>query len=186
MPENRQPTPGPPAAEAPRLLMKDIAKSFPGVRALHEVSFELLPSEIHALVGENGAGKSTLIKILAGALERDSGELFVDGRPVHIRTPQVIGFHLLPNAPAEPPDYDPSESNRKMEPVSVLVGPFRFDAAMRISNMPTLAKYVEIFSDVYISLYDAAVTCPLMPGLGVVRAPLALIRRDAASFAPRV
>jgi hypothetical protein len=104
---------------------------------------------------------------------------------IHIRTPQVIGFHLLPNAPSEPLDYDPSEANRKMEPVSVLVGPFRFDASMRISNMLTLAKYVEIFSDVYISLYDAAVTCPLMPGLGVVRAPLALIRRDAASFAPR-
>lgn len=104
---------------------------------------------------------------------------------LHIRTPQVIAFHLLPNAPAEPPDYDPSETNRKMEPASVLVGPFRFDASMRISSMLTLGKYVEIFSDVYISLYDVAISCPLMPGMGVVRTPLALVRRDAASFAPR-
>jgi ribose transport system ATP-binding protein len=75
-------------AETPLLLMQEISKSFPGVRALHNVSFELRPSEIHALVGENGAGKSTLIKILAGALQRDSGEILVNGEPAHIRTPQ--------------------------------------------------------------------------------------------------
>jgi len=78
----------PVAAETPLLLMEDISKSFPGVRALHNVSFELRPSEIHALVGENGAGKSTLIKILAGALQRDAGEVHVNGRPTSIRTPQ--------------------------------------------------------------------------------------------------
>lgn len=104
---------------------------------------------------------------------------------LHIRTPQVIAFHLLPNAPAEPMDYDPAESNRKMELATALVGPFRFDASMRISNILSLAKYVEIFTDVFLSLYDAAISCPLMPGLGTVRAPLVLIRRDAASFAPR-
>lgn len=104
---------------------------------------------------------------------------------LHVRTPQVIAFHLLPNAPAEPMDFDPSEANRKMEPATALVGPFRFDANLRISNILTLAKYVEIFTDVYISLYDAAVTCPQMPALGTVRAPLVLVRRDACSFAPR-
>jgi len=105
---------------------------------------------------------------------------------LHIRTPQVIAFHLLPNAPAEPMDYDPAESNRKMEPVTVLVGSFRCDANMRISNILTLGKYVEIFTDVFLSLYDAAISCPLMPVLGTVRTPLVLVRRDASSFAPRV
>ncbi len=76
-------------AEAPILRMENICKSFPGVRALHNVSFELRPSEIHALVGENGAGKSTLIKILAGALERDSGDIHVNGTRAHLRTPQA-------------------------------------------------------------------------------------------------
>ena len=77
------------ATETPLLQMTDICKSFPGVRALHDVSFELRPSEIHALVGENGAGKSTLIKILAGAQERDSGEILVNGEQAHLRSPQA-------------------------------------------------------------------------------------------------
>ena len=66
---------------APRLLQAtSIEKSFAGVRALKGVSFDLLPGEVHALVGENGAGKSTLIKIITGAEQPDAGTLAV-GRP---------------------------------------------------------------------------------------------------------
>jgi ribose transport system ATP-binding protein len=77
------------AVDMPLLEMEDICKSFPGVRALHHVSFDLRGGEIHALVGENGAGKSTLIKILAGALERDSGTIRVNGEVAQLRTPQA-------------------------------------------------------------------------------------------------
>ena len=59
--------------------MVDIAKSFPGVRALENAQFDLRRGEVHALVGENGAGKSTLMKILAGIYRRDAGAIRVRG-----------------------------------------------------------------------------------------------------------
>ena len=61
------------------LEMRGICKSFPGVRALHDVDFTLCEGEIHALMGENGAGKSTLIKVLTGVYEKDGGEIFLKG-----------------------------------------------------------------------------------------------------------
>jgi ribose transport system ATP-binding protein len=70
------------------LEMRGITKSFPGVRALKDVSFDVLPGEVHALMGENGAGKSTLVKILAGAYPADSGEILVDGKCEDIDSPQ--------------------------------------------------------------------------------------------------
>jgi ribose transport system ATP-binding protein len=77
------------ASETTLLQMDGIRKSFPGVRALHNVAFDLRHGEVHALVGENGAGKSTLIKILAGAQERDAGEIRVEGQVAQLRTPQA-------------------------------------------------------------------------------------------------
>ncbi|MDV2582211.1 sugar ABC transporter ATP-binding protein [Alkalibacillus haloalkaliphilus] len=65
--------------------MKGISKSFVGNKVLNEVNFEIRASEVHALLGENGAGKSTLMKILTGIYERDEGEVFVKGEPVHFQ-----------------------------------------------------------------------------------------------------
>lgn len=74
-------------SEASRLIMKGISKSFAGVRALKKVDFEARKGEIHALVGENGAGKSTLMKVLAGAISRDEGDIIIDGKMRHIQMP---------------------------------------------------------------------------------------------------
>jgi ribose transport system ATP-binding protein len=67
---------------------RDVSKSFPGVRALAGVRFELMPGEVHAVMGENGAGKSTLMKILAGIYRRDSGEIRNNGAPVDFAGPR--------------------------------------------------------------------------------------------------
>ena len=72
------------------LEMRNIHKSFPGVRALQGVDFTLCEGEIHALMGENGAGKSTLIKVLTGVYSKDEGEIYLKGheKAVAIRSPQ--------------------------------------------------------------------------------------------------
>ena len=72
------------------LEMRNIHKSFPGVRALQAVDFTLCEGEIHALMGENGAGKSTLIKVLTGVYEKDEGQIFLKGmdKAAVIRSPQ--------------------------------------------------------------------------------------------------
>ena len=70
------------------LTARGICKSFPGVRALHDVDFTLRKGEVHALMGENGAGKSTLIKVLTGVYTKDAGQIAIDGSEISIRSPQ--------------------------------------------------------------------------------------------------
>ncbi len=75
-------------AENVVLQMRNIHKSFPGVRALQGVDFTLRKGEVHALMGENGAGKSTLIKVLTGVYSKDEGQVSIDGNEVAIHSPQ--------------------------------------------------------------------------------------------------
>lgn len=91
------------------LSMRNINKSFFGVQVLKDVNFELHSGEVHILLGENGAGKSTLIKILSGAYDLDSGEIFIENEKIdlHSYTPKAANergiitiyqnFHLVPH-----------------------------------------------------------------------------------------
>ena len=72
---------------APVLRLDNIVKIFPGVRALDGVSFEVMPGEVHALMGENGAGKSTLMKVLGGIYQPEEGTVYIDEMPVVMTTP---------------------------------------------------------------------------------------------------
>ena len=69
------------------LEMRNIRKQYPGVLALNDVTFNLRAGEVHCLLGENGAGKSTLMKILSGALRKDSGVILIDGQEAAIHSP---------------------------------------------------------------------------------------------------
>ena len=112
-------TPGPgsstpaPAALPLRAELRGISKRFGATQALADVSLDLLPGEIHALVGENGAGKSTLVKILAGIHQPDSGTILLDGQPIQIGGPaeaRAIGIAVVHQEPRLFPDLTVAEN----------------------------------------------------------------------------
>jgi len=99
--------------DAPLLRASHISKSYAGVQALHAVSFDLHPGEVHALVGENGAGKSTLIKVITGATEADSGVLEIHGAAVKKNSPTLsrsLGVAAIYQQPALLPDLTVTEN----------------------------------------------------------------------------
>jgi ABC-type sugar transport system ATPase subunit len=89
-PHDRAPAmPGGPSSSAtPLLQLVDLGKNFGAVRALSNVNVEIYPGEVLALVGDNGAGKSTMIKTISGIWSPDHGQVFWEGKEVHIRNPR--------------------------------------------------------------------------------------------------
>ncbi|HLW47749.1 MAG TPA: sugar ABC transporter ATP-binding protein [bacterium] len=82
----------------PVVSLQGISKHFPGVLAVQNVSLDIRPGEVHALVGENGAGKSTLMKVLAGVYRKDAGRVLFKGREVEIPSPraaQQLGISMI-------------------------------------------------------------------------------------------
>ena len=69
------------------LEMRDVSKTFPGVKALDHAQLRLRPGTVHALMGENGAGKSTLMKCIFGIYKMDEGQLYIDGEKAEIKDP---------------------------------------------------------------------------------------------------
>ena len=87
-PEVTTPSPTPAPSGTPLVEMRDIRVAFGGVHAVEDVSVDLYEGEVVGLVGGNGAGKSTLMRVLSGAHPADSGEVFIDGKRVHIQNPR--------------------------------------------------------------------------------------------------
>ncbi len=96
------------AGDVPAACLEGISRSFPGVKALDNVSFDVRRGEVHALLGENGAGKSTLVKILAGLIPPDSGRILLDDSDVVFHGPrdaQRRGISHVPQEVQAVPDF---------------------------------------------------------------------------------
>lgn len=101
-----------------------------------------------------------------------------------ISVPQVIAYHLIPPA-EEPLDYDETEPNRKMEPVSVMVGTFLFNGSLRMSEQTDLKTHLDVAHEIYYSLYDVEISNPGMPNMGTLKVPFTILCSDRITFATR-
>jgi rhamnose transport system ATP-binding protein len=102
-----------PTPPVPRVAMQGISKRFDATQALIDVELELLPGEVHALVGENGAGKSTLVKILGGVHKPDSGTIALDGTTIGLDGPasaRALGIAVVHQEPRLFPDLSVAEN----------------------------------------------------------------------------
>ncbi len=102
----------------------------------------------------------------------------------YLHVSQLLAFHIVP--PAEDPmDYDLSEPNRKMEPVTALVGSFRFNGHIRMATSANIGKYLDTAREIFISLYDTDISNPSIPSMGNIHAPLVLVRLNSISLSTR-
>ena len=100
-------------AKAPILQIRHVSKRFDTTQALDNVSLDLYPGEIHALMGENGAGKSTLIKIMTGVYHTDYGEMLLEGEPIQVDNAvdaQANGIAAIYQEPMVYPDLNVAEN----------------------------------------------------------------------------
>jgi rhamnose transport system ATP-binding protein len=101
------------ASTLPPVALRGVSKRFAATQALQDVSLDLMPGEIHALVGENGAGKSTVVKVLAGIYQPDSGAVLLDGKQVFIHGPaqaRSLGIAVVHQEPRLFPDLTVAEN----------------------------------------------------------------------------
>ncbi len=98
-----------------------------------------------------------------------------------VPTLQVLAFHMLPPS-KDPVDYDETEKNRKMEPMTFLVGTFRMNASIRMSSNSDIATFLTIIKTTFLSIYELDISNPCLPSMGTMHVPMALIRPAMASF----
>ncbi|MDH5508351.1 MAG: hypothetical protein OEZ02_14095, partial [Anaerolineae bacterium] len=104
---------------------------------------------------------------------------------LHIPLEQVIGFHLMPPH-EQAPTYDPEAPNRKMEPVTIMVGPFHFNAVIRMATQTTLPKFLEVAKGDFLQVYEAEIIHPQNPDMQPIRVKTADVRRQQVAFAGRI
>ncbi|MBX3576327.1 MAG: sugar ABC transporter ATP-binding protein [Rhizobiaceae bacterium] len=157
--------------------MTDVDKRFPGVHALKRAHFELLPGEVHALMGENGAGKSTLMKILAGIYPRDSGTILVDGTTAALTSPraaQELGIGIIHQELSLMPDLTAAQN--------ILIGREpRRAGGLLLDEAALNQRAADIFASMHLTLDPRTV----VGGLTIARQQMVEIAK-ALSYRSRV
>jgi len=100
---------------------------------------------------------------------------------INIAVPGIIAFHIAPPG-KDPVDYDTTEPNRKMEPVSAILGTFQFNGKLRLSTSLDLRRHLDITREPYSALYDVEITHLLIPTFGPIAVPYVLVRQETAIF----
>jgi len=103
-------------------------------------------------------------------------------REMHVPLPQITAFHLMPPN-HDPLDYDPRDGLRKLEPITVMVGPYKFDGNLLIAEKATVQKYLEVTKETFTSLYDAEITYPMVTTSGKLKVPFLIFRFNDALLA---
>jgi hypothetical protein len=97
---------------------------------------------------------------------------------------QVVAYHMVPPN-QDPMDYDLSEPNRKMEPVTILLGTFRFNGHIRMSDQSVIGKHMDTSREAFMSLYDVEVVNPGIPSMGSIKVPYVQFRPNLVAIASR-
>jgi hypothetical protein len=100
---------------------------------------------------------------------------------MYVPTAHIIGFHLAPPA-HDPLDYDDSEQNRKMQPITLLVGTFIFNGVIRISTQVDLGTSITSGRAIWMSIYDVKITNPQLPQMGEIQVPMLVVRPGQVCF----
>lgn len=104
---------------------------------------------------------------------------------LHVQKGQIIAYHILPPAD-ESPYYDENIPNRRMEPVTIIAGIFRFDGFLRLAEQTDLYSYLTVHKEDFLSVYDLTMTCPLIPSLEGIRVPFGMINQIWAVVAEKI
>lgn len=163
----------------PVLEARGVSKRYGQVRALDAADFAVFPGEVAALIGDNGAGKSTLVKVLAGVIRQDNGEILIGGSPVHLTSPaeaRAHGIETVYQDLALAPDLD-AAANLHLGREIYLV-PF-----VRVLNRRAMREHARAaFADLGIELPD--VQAPVVTLSGGQRQSVAVAR--AVAYASRI
>ncbi len=102
-------------------------------------------------------------------------------REMNVALSQILAFHIMPPG-KDPLDYDPTEPNRKMEPVTLLVSTFRIEGCLRLSTRSSMAKFLEVTRENFTGVYDAKINNTLISSMGTITVPFLLVRQETTIF----